>query len=267
MNIFKYEFMEKRKSIIIWSLSLSAFMIFYMAFFPTVAKDSQAFSSIMESFPEDMLSAMGIKEGMSIANLIGYFALTFNMIQLALAIQAANYGFSILTEEERELTADFLLSKPVSRGDIYISKVAAALIGLLISGVFLGISSMLALALFNGGEVYQRSNLIKLLISIPIFQMVFLSLGILISLLFKRIRSVISFSMALALGLYIINALAGILDEKVLAYISPYFYFDPGTILESGEYDLKLMVLAFGITIISLVLSYVLYNKRDIDSI
>ena len=97
--------------------------------------------------------------------------------------------------------------------------------------------------------------------------MVFLSLGILISLLFKRIRSVISFSMALALGLYIINALAGILDKKVLAYISPYFYFDPGTILESGEYDLKLMVLAFGITIISLVLSYVLYNKRDIDSI
>lgn len=113
MNIFKHEFNMKKKSIIIWSISLSVFVIFYMAFFPALAKDSLSFDSIMDSFPEEMLEVLGIRGGLSLTSLTGYFAMTFTMAQLGLAVQATNYGISILTEEEREGTADFLLSKPI----------------------------------------------------------------------------------------------------------------------------------------------------------
>ncbi|GEM02929.1 ABC-2 type transport system permease protein [Halolactibacillus halophilus] len=267
MNIFKHELIMKKQSILIWSLSLSAFMIFYMAFFPALAKDAASFDSIMNSFPEEMLQALGIKEGLSIASLIGYFTLTFGMIQLAIAIQSANYGFSILSEEERELTADFLLSKPVSRSTIYFSKFSAAFLSLFVSAIAVGISSLIALRLFNGGESYRLAHVLKLILTVPVFQLLFMSIGMFISLLFKKIRSVLSLSMGLAIGLYVINSVRGIIDSDLLGYISPYYYFEPGVILIDGIYDLKLFGLAIGIIIISLVGSYLLYNRRDIHSL
>lgn len=267
MNIFKHELMMKKQSILIWSLSLSAFMIFYMAFFPALAKDAVSFDAIMNSFPEEMLQALGIKEGLSMASLMGYFTLTFGMIQLAIAIQSANYGFSILSEEERELTADFLLSKPVSRSTIYFSKFFAAFLSLFVSAIVVGISSLIALRLFNGDESYMLTHVLKLILTVPFFQLLFLSVGMFISLLFKKIRSVLSLSMGLAIGLYVINSVRGIIDNDLLGYISPYYYFEPGVILIDGTYDLKLFGLAIGIIIVSLVGSYLLYNKRDIHSL
>lgn len=267
MNIFKHEFNMKKKSIIIWSLSLAAFMIFYMAFFPAMAKDQASFDSIMNSFPEEMLQALGVREGLSIASLMGYFAMTFVMMQLAIAVQSANYGFSILSEEERELTADFLMSKPVSRSRIYFSKLFAALLSLLITSLAVGISSFIALEVFNGGDSYEISNVLKLILTVPIFQLVFLSIGMFISLLFKKVRSVLSLSMALAIGLYVINSVREIIDSDILGYISPYYYFEPGVILVDGAYDLKLFGIASGIIIVALVGSYVIYKRRDIHSL
>lgn len=267
LNIFKQEFKMKYKSIIIWSLSLAAFMVFYMAFFPTMAQDSQVFHSIMNSFPQEMLNALGLREGMSLASLMGYFTLTFTMMQLAIAIQSANYGFSILSEEERELTADFLMSKPVSRIRIYLSKFFAAFLSLIITSVAVGAASILALGLFNDGNSYELSNVFKLLLTVPVFQLLFLSIAMFISLLFKKIRSVLSLSMGLAIGLYVINSVRGIAHSNILGYISPYYYFEAGLILKNGEYDIKLFGLAIAIIIISLVTSYILYKRRDIYSL
>ena len=267
MNIFKHEFNMKKRSIIIWSLSLPAFMIFYMAFFPAMAKDSASFDAIMNNFPEEMLQALGMRPGLSLSSLMGFFTLTFAMIQLAIAIQAANYGFSILSEEERELTADFLMSKPVSRSRIYFSKFFAALLSLLITSIAVGISSFIALKLFNGGNSYEISNVFKLVLTVPVFQLVFLSIGMLVSLLFKKIRSVLSLSMGLSIGLYVVNSVSGILESDILGYITPFYYFEPGLILIDGAYDLKLFAMAIGIIILSLVSSYKLYNRRDIHSL
>lgn len=267
MNIFKQEFQMKMKSIIIWSLSLGGFIIFYMAFFPAMASDSQAIDSLMNSFPKEMLQALGLKEGISISNLIGYFTFTFTLIQLAVAIQSANYGFSILTEEERELTADFLMTKPISRSKIYFNKFIASLLALIITSIILGISCFIALELFNGGQIYDKFNVFKLLLTVPLFQLIFLSLGMFISLLFKKVRSVLSLSMGLAVGLYVINSVKGILESNIIGLASPYSYFDPGEILNTGKYNLKMLVLAMVVIIISLVSSYIIYNKRDIHSL
>ncbi len=108
-----------------------------MAFFPSMSQDSSALDSVMESFPEEMFQALGLREGLSISSLMGYFTLTFTMIQLAIAIQSSNYGFSILSEEERELTADFLMTKPVSRSNIYLSKFFAVFLRFLITYIIL----------------------------------------------------------------------------------------------------------------------------------
>lgn len=267
MNIFKHELNMKKQSSLIWSVFLAGFMIFYMAFFPALSKDSAAFDSIMNGFPDEMLQALGMRADLSLADLMGYFTLTFGMMQLAIAIQSTNYGFSILSEEERELTADFLLSKPVSRSTIYFSKLFAAGLSLLVTAIAVALSSLFALRLFSAGESYELSHVLMLLATVPIFQLVFLSLGMVISLFFRKIRSVLSLSMGLAIGLYVINSVRGFIDGDFLGYLSPYYYFEPGAILIDGTYNMQLLGLAVIIILVSFISSYFLYNRKDIHSL
>ncbi|NBI07491.1 ABC transporter permease subunit [Senegalia massiliensis] len=267
MNIFKHEFKMKIKSIIIWSISISGFMLFYMAFFPGLAQDSESFNQLMENFPEEFLQAFGMQSGLSFTTLIGYFTLTFSIIQLVIAIQSANYGFSILSEEERELTADFLMTKPVSRKKIYFSKFLAAFLGLLVTAISISISSFIALEIFNNGEVYDKQNIIILLSIVPVFQLFFLGIGMLISVIVSKVRSVLSYSFGLTIGLYVVNSIRGIIDSDLLGYITPFYYFEPGYILKNGKYNISLLVIGVIVIIVSFISNYILYLKRDINSL
>ncbi len=260
MNKFK-------KSTILWSISLAGFMILYMAFYSAMAKDSAVFELVLSSIPKEMLQALGLSDVVSLASLSGYFALTFSMLQLAIAIQSSIYGVSILSEEERELTADFLLSKPVSRSKIYLSKLLAALTSLLITATFVALSAFFALMMFGDGTNFSIYNVFILVLTIPIFQLVFLSVGMFISLLMKKVRSVLSIAMGLSIGLYVVNSVRNIVDSDILGLLSPFYYFDSEYILTSRTYNLGLFTLATSIIVFCLLGSFILYNKRDSHSL
>lgn len=198
---------------------------------------------------------------------MGFYSFVFLFTQICLAIQAANYGFSLVSIEEREWTADFLLAKPVGRAQILTSKLLAALSGLTITNIVVWISSFGFINLFRGDRTYETKPLLLLLLSIVVFQLFFLTVGLVVSLLVKRIRSVTPYSMALAFGMYVLNAFGGMLGESALEKITPFKHFDPNYIIQHGAYDLPLVLISVSVIVISLVGSYVLYTRRDIPSV
>ena len=85
--------------------------------------------------------------------------------------------------------------------------------------------------------------IVLLLLSMAIFQLFFLSVGMLISQLVKRIRSVTPFSMGLVFGLYILNAFGGMIGKKSLEILSPFQHFAPSYILQHSAWDLPLVMI------------------------
>lgn len=238
-----------------------------MAFYPMIGADSTAFDLIVEDFPEEFLAMFGMNSDLPITSVLGYFGLTFSMAQIPIAIQAANYGFHSLSVEEREYTADFLLSKPVKRSKVIISKFFAALTSLTIVNVFIWISSISSLYLFRGDLTFNLNYVIVLLSSIVLFQLFFLSLGMVISVSIKKVNSVLSLSMAFAIGFYVVNSLNAILSSDLLGYISPYTHFSPTYILVEGHYNLIYTIVSILIIVLSLGMSYFLYLRRNIHSL
>ncbi len=267
MNIYLFEFKMYRKSIIIWSLAIPFWILFYMAFFPVISADSTAFDMIMADFPPEFLAAFGMNSDLPMSSVLGYFGLTFGMAQIPIAIQAANYGFHTLSVEERELTADFLLSRPVTRRKIIISKFFAALTSLTIVNVFIWGSSLASIYLFKGNQTFELSNVLVLLSTITLFQLYFLSVGMVISVSVKKISSVLSYSMAMGFGLYILNSLKDMLSSDIFGLISPYSHYSQQYILINGHYNVTLTIISVLITIISLSMSYFLYLRRNIPSL
>jgi ABC-2 type transport system permease protein len=158
----------------------------------------------LSRYPAELRSAFGLDK-MDLSSVLGFFSFVFLFVQLCLAIQAANVGFGLVSVEETDLTADFLMTKPVSRTRILNSKLLAAILGLTITNLAIWASAFLATSLFTEGREVDYPTLVLLLLSILVFQFFFLSVGLLISLLVRRIRSVTPFGLGLAFGAYVLN--------------------------------------------------------------
>ena len=264
MNIYLHEFKAKVRSVLIWSASIAALLFVYMSISSSFSSNAALMSEMLSNFPKQLLIAFGMND-MDFASVLGFFGLMFLFCQICLAIQAANYGFGLVSIEESELTADFLLAKPVSRPRIMTGKLLAALTGLTITNAVVWICSFVTLAVFNSGATYEIKPLVILLLSILPFQLVFLSVGMLISLLVKRVRNVTPFSMGLVFGLYILNVFGDMIGKKSLEVISPFRHFDPNYIIQHAAYD-PLAWISVAAIAVSFTGSYILYARRNIPS-
>ena len=253
------------RSVITWSISLVILIFVFTAIFSGFSKDAALLNDALSQFPEELLIAFGMTN-LDMTTILGFYALCFLFCQICLAIQAANYGFSLVSIEERELTADFLLAKPVGRSTILTSKLLAAITGLIITNLVVWISSFVFITIYSHGKGFDTRALAILLLSIVIFQLFFLTVGVVVSLLVKRVRSVTPFSMALVFGLYILNAFGEMLGSKSLEVISPFKQFDPNYIIKNAAYDLPLVLLNVAFIVVSVVGSYALYSKRNIPA-
>jgi ABC-2 type transport system permease protein len=266
MNIFRHEFKMSLRSVITWSVAVAVLILVYVSLFSSFAQQAENLNQMMANFPKQLLMAFDLN-GVDLSTVLGYFGFVFLFTQICLSIQAANYGFSLVSIEEREWTADFLLAKPVKRTQIMTSKLLAALSGLTITNIVVWISSFGFINLFKGDKTYETSTLLLLLLSIVVFQLFFLSVGLVISLLVKRIRSVMPYSMGLAFGMYVLSVFGDMLGTSALEKITPFKHFDPNYIIQHGAYDLPLVLISISVIVISLAGSYALYTKRDIPSV
>lgn len=265
-NIYRHEFRTRLKSVIIWSLALTFLVAFYFSLFPVFADQAALMSELLAKYPPELRTAFGL-DNMDLATVLGFYSFIFLFVQLCLAIQASNYGFGLVSIEESELTADFLLSKPVSRTQILTSKLLAALTSLTITNLVVWVVSFVVIALFRGEHEYETRTLLLLLISIVILQLFFLSVGLVISLLVKRVRSVTPYALGLGFGSYVLSAFSGIFGDVKLELITPFKHLDAAYIVQHGAYDTPLVLLNAAVTLVALAVSYRLYVRRDIPAV
>jgi len=159
------------------------------------------------------------------------------------------------------------LAKPVGRSQILTSKLLAALTSLAITNIVVWISSFGFINLFKGDKTYDASILVLLLLGLIVFQLFFLTVGLVVSLLVKRIRSVTPYAMALGFGMYVLSAFGDMLGESALEKITPFKHFGPNYVIQHGAYDVPLVLISVAVIVISLVGSYVLYARRDIPAV
>lgn len=265
-HIYGHEFRARLRSAVIWSLALTFLVVFFFSMFSVFADQAALMNELLAKYPPELRAAFGMDK-MNLATVLGFYSFIFLFVQLCLAIQAGNYGFGLVSIEESELTADFLLSKPVSRAQVLTSKLLAALTSLTLTNGVVWVSSFAAIALFRGGHEYEPRTLILLLLSIVIFQLFFLSVGLVVSLLVKRVRSVTPYALGLGFGAYVLNAFGGVFGQVALELITPFKHLDAAAIVRNGAYDTPLVLLNAGVTLVSLAASYWLYIRRDIPAV
>jgi ABC-2 type transport system permease protein len=113
------------------------------------------------------------------------------------------------------------------------------------------------------GKLFFMINLTLLFL-----QFIFIALGMLVSVFFKKLKSVLPISLGMVFGLYMAGAL--IATEKnndAARFISPFKYFDITYIIKNASYEAAYMIAGAIIIVISIAASYIIYIKKDIHAV
>ncbi|HAQ07992.1 MAG TPA: ABC transporter permease, partial [Bacillus bacterium] len=182
------------------------------------------------------------------------------------AIQAMNLGTSILSKETIEKTADFLLTKPVTRTQVITSKLLAALVSLVITNIVF-VSATFFIASFVATDEFSKQSLFLISITLFFIQLMFLALGIIVSVVFPKIKSVLTVSLGAVFGFFMLGMVSSTTDDAAMRYLTPFNYFDSAYIAEHTGYEHSFLFAAVIFFVSAIAASYFLYAKKDVHSV
>lgn len=265
MNMYLHELKAYRKSTLTWAVSLAFVTALLMSLFPTFSSSMEELKKIFEGFPPEILRAFGISpEALSV--FLGFYSFIFMYITLCGAIQAMNLGTSLVSKEGTLKTADFILTKPVSRPRIITAKLAAGLTSIFITDVVFIVVAFSMAAIVNT-DSYDVGKFILMSLTLPFVQLMFFSLGLLVSVLATKIKSVISVSLSTVFAFFIISMIRAALEDNRLRYLTPFDYFNYDYIIRNTAYEPSFVIIGAAFVVSSVVASYIIFSKKDIHAV
>lgn len=265
MNIYLHEIKSYRWNTILWSGAISGLMLLFMCFYPVFQTDLDTYMEFMNNFPDTIKAAMGIYLE-DFQTPVGYYAFTFTYSALLAAIQAMNLGVGIVSKEERERTADFLMTKPVSRASIISAKLFAAFTIILFTNIIYNIVSFFTVYGF-AEETVDITKLWLINLSLFFLQLIFFSIGLAVTAFMKKVKTVLPISLGIVFAFFAVSAFAVTSKDDKLRFITPFQYFTTQQILDHSSYEVVFVILGVVITAAGIITGYYRYIRKNIPAL
>lgn len=259
-NTFVKTLFDKRWSTLIWFAVIVVFCLFVIVLFPTF-KDS--FGEALKDTPESLKSLLGDASDYQTIN--GYVDIqVINQMVFLTLIMSIILGTGLLSGEESAGTLQSLLAQPVSRTKVYLSKLFAMCLLLLLAcmGIWIG-TYIGSLIIGEAGAL----DAIRLLLASFMTWIVTLFFGVLAFVIGaitgkKGVSGIVAGFLAFAT--FMITTLADTAEVlKTINYISPFKYFNSPSVIKTGLDTNNLLILLTGIILMSII-GWVIFRKRDI---
>lgn len=260
MTLFLHELKASRASLIIWSAAVSFMLSVCVFIYPEM---SSQMADIGDMFADmgAFSSAFGMDQ-LNFGEFIGYFGIECgNVLGIGGALFAAITGVSMLAKEEKEHTAEFLLTHPISRTRIVTEKLLAAVAQLVIFNASVIAITVVSIAIVG----VEADALTVALIFLAYFLMQLEILGITFGISAFARRGELGLGLGFAIISYFINIISNLTEDlKFLKYITPFGYTDCADIISNCELNIAYLAVGALLLIAGLAAAFVQYNKKDI---
>ena len=179
------------------------------------------------------------------------------------AFYAALSAVGILSKEEKERTAEFLLTHPVSRVRIITEKLIAVLIQITALNLIIYSISVGSMAMIGEEIPWQEINLLHFAYYLLQIELAGICFGI-SAFLRKGSAGV---GLGIAALTYFMNLIANIAEvAKFLKYITPFGYCDGADVMNNGCLDGTMIAIGLMIGAVGIAAAYWKYTRKDIHS-
>ena len=261
MTVFKHELRQGRSALIIWTAAISFMLGVCIVIYPEMSTqmgDISAMFADMGSFSQ----AFGM-DRINFGEFLGFFGVECgNVLGLGGAFFAALLGISALAKEEKEHTAEFLLTHPVSRTRVITEKLCAVIAQIVILN--LAVIAVTALSVLIIGEEADIKTLAMLFSAFFLMQLEVAAVTFGISAFLRR--GSLGIGLGLAAVFYFMNIVANLIDEtKFLKYITPFGYTESADIIADGALNGGYLAVGMAIAALGIILAFWKYGRKDIS--
>lgn len=261
MTVFRHEMKQGRISFMIWTSAIAFLLVVCVLLFPEMkgemANVGDMFAS-MGSFTE----AFGMDQ-VNFGELKGFYAVECgNVLGLGGAFFAALTAVGMLAKEEKDHTAEFLLTHPVSRKRVLTGKLLAVFAQLVIMNIVIYGAAVFSMVIIKEAVPWKEVTLLH--VAYFLLQIEIAAICFCISAFLRR--GGMGIGLGLATVFYFFNLIANIADSaKWLKYVTPFGYTEGSDIMSTGVLEADKIAIGIICAAVSVVIAFRQYSRKDIS--
>ena len=263
--LFYMEMRRNIRSLALWSVVIGVLIFFTMSFFRTVLQYQQQIAGMVQLVPAVAMKMRGFSNINDIFSVMGFYTAN-NLIYMMLlgSVYSIVLTSNILLKEEYGKTAEYLMSRPVNRREIFNTKLALAFLNIFILNILATFIGFISILVYKKG-IFNLEPFLVISFYTLLLNLLFGALGLIISVMMKRAKPITSFCVGLVLVLYFlytISRMSGV--DGNFGYLSPFKWVNIDVL--SPSYGIEFIRLAafLGMSVLLILGSDLIYRRKDI---
>ena len=260
MTIIRHELKQSRISLIIWTVAIGFLLAVCIFMFPEMKGEMEEVNDVFSSMGS-FTQAFGMDK-VNFGTLLGFYAVECgNILGLGGAFFASLCAISVLSKEEKERTAEFLLTHPVSRVRVVAEKLISVLLQIVILNAVVYAIAVLSIAFIGETVHWQEITLMHTAYLLLQLELAGVCFGVSA---FLR-RGSIGTGLGIAVIMYFLNIIANLTESaEFLKYITPFGYADGAEIVRNVSLDMNMIAIGILFAVIGISAGFVKYCRKDI---
>ncbi len=263
-NLIKTELKRDTKIFLIVTLSLTGFFCITLSMYSVMKESMMDIASLYSSMSPAIMKAINFSDGQW-NHVLGFYSTYFGYyIPLMAGAYSIFLGVSILSREEQNKTAEFLLAKPISRKEVISSKLSVLIFFIFLLNLTVWLNGVLWTGFISGfKETFVQ---ISILHTYGLFICIFFGvLGFFITVLMKRAKAIIGPAIGIVMFMFMFDMIIRITDKaQFLLYLTPYKYMNVNVMPEDYNMEWWRPGVMAAASVALILLSYLFYKKKDI---
>lgn len=264
-NLFFRELRFGSVSFLLWTTIISVLIGITLSVFPTFMENQSKVMGMISLMPKSALEFKGISNVADLTSVLGFYSINNIIYMMVLgSLFSMVLSSNILLKESYHKTAEYLMTKPLTRTRIFLTKGGVVVLQVVLLNVITATIGYICMKMVQKGDFSLHSFLV-LSVYTCLLNLFFAALGWFLSMLVKRPRTITTLGIGIVLFCYFLFTISKITEgASMIGYISPYKYVR--TDISAADYSLAgwRMIIFIGIPILLTVVSYAIYRKKDI---
>lgn len=263
MNIFARELKKGIKSLLIWGGCAFLLIAGIMGKYSGLSVNDEQMNELLAKMPKAIQVFIG-GGAFDLTQISGYVGVTIGYIMLIAAVFAVVLGANSIRGEERDKTAEFIMSKPVEKWRVLVVKLIASVCLIFLFTLTVGIA-LFGFAFALEPESGLNTEIVLMSVGLFLLQWIYLGLGAVLAALSSNPRHAGRAGIIFVFGGYFLSLLI-ILNEKLefLRPLTPFAYFDMAEVIEGKGIGIIYPLISAVLGVIFAVAALIRAEKRDI---
>jgi ABC-2 type transport system permease protein len=264
-NLFIREMKFNILSLTLWTTVISILIAVTMSVFPTFIENQSKVLGMINLIPKSALEFKGVSNINDLSSVLGFYSVNNIIYMMVLgSIFSIVLSCNILLKEEYNKTAEYLLTRPLSRSSVFLTKLMVILLLVFLLNFITALAGYISMKLAFNGDFNIWSFLILSFYTF-LLNLLFVALGIFISVFVKKAKPVTTLGIGLVLFFYFLFTIskitAGVSD---IGYLSPFKFVRTDVMSDGYSLDLWRLLYFAGSSMVLLFIALKYYQRKDI---